>query len=155
VNGLKLINDSFGHREGDEFLKCTADILQSTCREDDIIARIGGDEFALLLPKTSEKVAQMVLSRIYDEIALTKPERIKLSASFGLKTKTTVNEDFSEIFKQAEDRMYLEKIKHHSNIKTGTIKLVTTSLFEKYPEEKQHAYHLSISAAECLMNKSM
>ncbi|NTW96241.1 MAG: PAS domain S-box protein [Erysipelotrichaceae bacterium] len=144
INGLKLTNDAFGHMAGDRLIISLAQVFQRVCRKDDIIARIGGDEFALLLPKTSEKVAQMVLSRIYDEITLTKPERIKLSASFGLKTKTSVDEDFSEIFKQAEDRMYLEKIKHHSNIKTGTIDLVATSLFEKYPEEKKHAHNVSV-----------
>jgi len=143
INGLKLTNDAFGHMAGDRLIISLAHVFQRVCRKDDIIARIGGDEFALLLPKTSEKVAQMVMSRIYDEIALTKPEKIKLSASFGLKTKTSVDENFTAIFKQAEDRMYLEKVKHHSNVKTGTIKLVTTSLFEKYPEERQHAHNVS------------
>lgn len=143
INGLKLTNDAFGHMAGDRLIISLAQVFQRICRKDDIIARIGGDEFALLLPRTSEKVAQTIMSRIYDEIALTKPEKIKLSASFGLKTKTTVNEDFSEIFKQAEDRMYHEKVKHHSDIKKGTINLVTSSLFEKYPEEKQHAHNVS------------
>jgi len=143
INGLKLTNDAFGHMAGDRLIISLARVFQKVCRRDDIIARIGGDEFALLLPNTSEKVAKMIMSRIHDEIALTKPETIKLSASFGYQTKTTVGEDFSEIFKQAEDKMYHEKIKHHSNIRTGTINLVTTSLFEKYPEEKQHAHNVS------------
>ena len=52
VNGLKLINDSFGHVMGDELLKKVAEVIKKGCRTDDIIARLGGDEFVILLPKT-------------------------------------------------------------------------------------------------------
>jgi diguanylate cyclase len=143
IDGLKLTNDAFGHMAGDRLIVSLARILQRICRRDDIIARIGGDEFAILLPKTSEKVAQMLVRRILEEITLTKPERIKLSASFGWMTKLTLGEDFTEIYKQAEDRMYLEKIRQQSNVKLGFVKLITTSLFEKYPEEKKHAQSVS------------
>ncbi len=143
IDGLKLTNDAFGHMAGDRLIVSLARILQRICRRDDIIARIGGDEFAILLPKTSEKVAQMLVRRILEEITLTKPERIKLSASFGWMTKLTLSEDFAEIYKQAEDRMYLEKIRQQSNVKLGFVKLITTSLFEKYPEEKLHAQSVS------------
>ena len=52
VDGLKFINDSFGHALGDELLKKTAEAIGKACRADDIIARIGGDEFVVLLPHT-------------------------------------------------------------------------------------------------------
>jgi diguanylate cyclase (GGDEF)-like protein len=58
VNGLKLTNDAFGHAEGDKLLQKVASILKSCCREEDIVARWGGDEFLILLPKTPAKVAR-------------------------------------------------------------------------------------------------
>jgi len=62
VNGLKLTNDAFGHKAGDELLKRVAHVLKNECRSSDIVARVGGDEFVLLLPRTSscqtEKINQ-------------------------------------------------------------------------------------------------
>jgi diguanylate cyclase (GGDEF)-like protein len=64
VNGLKLTNDVFGHMYGDFVLKSTAEIIRNNCRSDDIIARWGGDEFVILLPKTSMQEAKKIISRI-------------------------------------------------------------------------------------------
>src|SRR5665648_554835 len=66
INGLKLVNDGFGHSKGDEVLIEIAKILKSCCRKEDIISRIGGDEFGILLSKTDSKSAQLVCSRISD-----------------------------------------------------------------------------------------
>jgi PAS domain S-box-containing protein len=64
VNGLKVINDGFGHIEGDNLLKQIANILSNSCRKDDIICRIGGDEFCVLLPKTDGNEVQSVCNGI-------------------------------------------------------------------------------------------
>jgi GGDEF domain-containing protein len=53
LNGLKLVNDAFGHNMGDALIKEVASVLKATCRSDDIVARIGGDEFAVIVPLTS------------------------------------------------------------------------------------------------------
>jgi diguanylate cyclase (GGDEF)-like protein len=63
VNGLKIINDIFGHEVGDHLLKKVAEILKENCRKRDIIARWGGDEFLILMPHTSAKTARGIMER--------------------------------------------------------------------------------------------
>src|SRR6056297_940952 len=53
VNGLKLTNDAFGHAMGDKLLVSVANMMKNICRKDDILGRMGGDEFMILLPKTN------------------------------------------------------------------------------------------------------
>jgi diguanylate cyclase (GGDEF)-like protein/PAS domain S-box-containing protein len=77
VNGLKLTNDIFGHVYGDELLKTLASVFRRICRADDIIARWGGDEFVILLPKTSKKDAEGIAMRIKDDFASKQVKAIK------------------------------------------------------------------------------
>lgn len=64
INGVKLINDAFGHKEGDILIIETAKILRSCCREEDVLARTGGDEFGILLPKTNSRTVVEIIKRI-------------------------------------------------------------------------------------------
>ncbi|NLK72598.1 MAG: diguanylate cyclase, partial [Clostridiales bacterium] len=84
VNGLKLFNDAFGHTEGDKLLVKAADTIRKELREDEIIARIGGDEFVILLPKTDTEEANRIVERIKDSISNIRLKSIELSISFGL-----------------------------------------------------------------------
>jgi diguanylate cyclase (GGDEF)-like protein/PAS domain S-box-containing protein len=70
VDGLKIVNDSKGHTAGDELLLHVADILRSAFRAEDIIARIGGDEFCILLPRANEEVTKMVIDRVKENLEL-------------------------------------------------------------------------------------
>jgi diguanylate cyclase (GGDEF)-like protein len=82
INGLKIINDSLGHKKGDELLIKTANILKKVIRDEDILARWGGDEFAILLPNTNQQEAKRVIERIYKVDGKT-----RLSNLLVLKTK--------------------------------------------------------------------
>ena len=64
VNGLKLINDAFGHSKGDELLQKAAAVMKRTCRKDDLVARWGGDEFVIFLPRTEQEEAEQIVNRI-------------------------------------------------------------------------------------------
>jgi len=64
INGLKLINDAFGHAEGDKLIIETAKIMKKCCREKDVLARTGGDEFSILLSKTDSKTTLETLKKI-------------------------------------------------------------------------------------------
>jgi diguanylate cyclase (GGDEF)-like protein len=87
LDGLKKVNDTFGHEEGDRSLKDTADILKETYRESDIVGRIGGDEFAVIMledSKASDGVLSARLQETLDSINAKNGRRYNLSISIGV-----------------------------------------------------------------------
>ena len=139
VNGLKLTNDAFGHAAGDTLLERIARILTGECRAQDTVARIGGDEFVILLPKTSKEQAAVVIRRLNAAIAAEKIENLVLSASVGFAVKTDSRENMNEIYKLAEDMMYRNKLAESSSVRSKTIDLILNSLYEKNGREMQHS----------------
>ena len=139
VNGLKLTNDAFGHASGDKLLKAVADIMKNELRSDDVLARIGGDEFVILLPKTDRLVAQLIVSRIKDKISNAVINEISASVSFGLDTKIEEYEDMEKIFSHAEDNMYKRKLTESNSTKNKMITLITRSLYERDKDEQLHS----------------
>jgi diguanylate cyclase (GGDEF)-like protein/PAS domain S-box-containing protein len=109
VNGLKLINDSFGHHIGDSLLKKVAANLKAGVRKEDIVARFGGDEFAILLPQTSKQDAEIIADRIKQNCSQSYIKGNVISVAIGIAAKSTVSENIEEIFKLADDRMYYDK----------------------------------------------
>ena len=138
VNNLKLINDTFGHHEGDNLLRKIAEILKEACRDEDIIARWGGDEFAVILPETEPGIAREIISRIGEIAARSKGTAIRPSIALGTATKTGPEENIHGIIRQSEARMYDNKL---AGIRRNQ-ELVIASLLEKvrdkYPELDQH-----------------
>lgn len=110
VNGLKVVNDAYGHLKGDIFLKNIADILKESFRKEDIISRWGGDEFIAILPKTTTKDALRIVKRIKKLCRERCTKDIPLSISMGVSTKKKPSEDVEYILKEAEDKMYKNKI---------------------------------------------
>ncbi len=139
VNGLKMINDSFGHLIGDEWLKATAEILKRSVRADDILARYGGDEFIILLPHTSTENAYKVIDRVKLYSQETAIENITLSLAYGVSTKTDKKENIFDVFKEAEDAMYQHKLYDRENASHETINLIMQSLYAKSPRELAHS----------------
>ncbi|WP_407311220.1 PAS domain S-box protein [Desulfosporosinus sp. SB140] len=144
VNGLKLINDSFGHSMGDKLLKTVADVIKSACRADDIIARLGGDEFVLLLPKTKINKTDQILKRIKTLAAQEKVGSIDISVSFGYETKNHESENIQEILKKAEDYMYKKKLFESPSMRGKTINAIISTLHEKNKREEQHSHRVSV-----------
>ncbi len=139
INGLKLTNDAFGHLYGDKLLQKAAAIMTRECRADDIISRIGGDEFVLLFPKTDSREAENIVKRMRKAIAGERLDSIVLSISFGWDTKIRVDEDMNTILKKAEDRMYRRKLSESSSMRNKTIKVIIKTLYEKNKREEQHS----------------
>ncbi len=109
MNRLKLMNDTFGHDQGDEYIRETADAIKTGCRPDDIIARWGGDEFIILLPRTSEADARKIVDRILKFCENRQVNGIQVSTAFGLASKTSPSESLADIMKEAEKDMYHSK----------------------------------------------
>ena len=143
VNGLKLINDSLGHAMGDELIKKAAGVIKSECRPGDMIARIGGDEFIILLPKTDSLEGAKIIDRISEQSLREKVGFASVSISFGYETKNNEEEKIEDIFKKAEDKMYEKKQPRNQGITELKMSSIIASLYNKNRREEQHCNRVS------------
>jgi len=110
LDGLKLINDSYGHLVGSRAICRVADILRIHCRAIDTAARYGGDEFALVLPESQEDEARRVIDRIRQVMA-NDDEPPRLSASIGMAVYRGDGERIEKLLSEADQQLYAEKAK--------------------------------------------
>jgi len=109
VDKLKITNDTQGHPAGDELLRRTAKVLLESFRSEDMVARIGGDEFVAILPRTDVEAAHLALKRINHFLKLNnKNNPNELKISIGMAT-CDQHAPLTETVKQADDRMYQGK----------------------------------------------
>ena len=123
INGLKRINDKYGHEKGDEIITRVAQMLISACRETDTLARIGGDEFALLLPSINSQQAKYLLQRIKQEekrlfLSVRDPQnrlkKIPIRISVGLAGSDETEPE--KVMKLADQRMYVDKENYYQAV---------------------------------------
>lgn len=114
IDFFKRINDTYGHNKGDDVLRLVAGILTSQCRKTDMVFRIGGDEFMMLLPDTPLKGAKIQAERVRSALSSTPilldetSEPIRLTASIGISCYADCK-DVAELIHQADDRLYTSK----------------------------------------------
>ena len=114
IDHFKSINDNFGHPAGDQVLIEVANHLKASLRQSDILARIGGEEFSILLPETSAKSAMVFAERIREEQSKVKvfgdwQGAIKLSVSIGVSSFLSSDKAFDAIFSRADKALYQAK----------------------------------------------
>ncbi|MCK4257861.1 MAG: diguanylate cyclase [Halanaerobiales bacterium] len=153
IVSLKMFNNALGKESGDKLLLTTAKILTQTFGKNYIIARIGGDEFAVILPKISQKNTENAYHRIQDFIFHynEKNEKLPLSLSIGFATTQDKKGSISDIFRKAEHNMYDEKIHNGHSAQNTIIYALIESLKEKdfnKDDEKARLYELIVSIAK-------
>ncbi len=147
INGLKQINDTLGHADGDRSLIEATKIISMHLREGDVLARVGGDEFSLLLPRTNNQEAQEIINRIQTSCQALKLDLLKvslnLSISMGTATKTYVDESLSSISKLAEDYLYRSKLLERESFHSTLLESLRITLFERSHETEEHAARMT------------
>ena len=143
VNGLKLINDAYGHQMGDKVLKEFAEILKKECRHDEIASRVGGDEFVILFSHTDQQSVESIVKRLNAAISNVRIDHTILSVSMGFALKENPVDDLNDVFKRAEDAMYQHKLTISPSIKRATIDLIVKSIYERNHLEVLHSQTVS------------
>ncbi len=136
VNGLKMINDVFGHADGDQLLIDFAKTLKKHFPKDSIIARLGGDEFIVILPDFDTHDLNKIKENVKKDIS-KQHKNIPPSVAMGYSMKRA-KEDLKATFKRAEDRLYKDKIEEYDRQTDTIIDALKTTLFEKTDESKKH-----------------
>jgi len=113
IDGLKIVNDTKGHEEGDRLLINAANILKQTFRESDIIARIGGDEFAVLAAVNASETSEIVLSRLTEHIRshnALPDQKYEISMSIGTAIYNPATpRSLDDLMSRADELMYEQK----------------------------------------------
>ncbi|NCB52766.1 MAG: PAS domain S-box protein [Clostridia bacterium] len=142
VNGLKITNDVFGHETGDTLLQKVAETLQENCRSSDIIARWGGDEFLIMMPRTGLKEAEKLIERVKRSFAGKSEGTLQLSVSLGCSVKEKNEESLHRTLREAEEWMYHQKLLEGSSYRNTIINTLLATLYEKSMETEEHAERL-------------
>jgi len=143
VNGLKFINDAFGHESGDQMIIAVAKVLKETCRGG-IISRIGGDEFIVILPKADNKSLEKLANLIQEKVNRIRVNNIDLNISLGWDTKSREIDSAMIAIKNAEDSMYQKKLLSSNSKSNVVIQTILNTLLLKNPREKAHSQRVGL-----------
>lgn len=127
---LKFINDTLGHDVGDALIVEAAGVFKASFRDSDLIARIGGDEFAVLIPYGNEETIVKACERVRGTVArynATRPE-LPLSLSIGFAVSKGLPVSMSELFKEADNNMYREKLCHSQSARCAIVQTLLKAL---------------------------
>lgn len=146
INGLRLINDDFGHTIGDYLITQTAKILQSCCGEKDILARTGGDEYSIICPNTDFNEANELRLAIkkacaeYNSSLENESLEINLSVGYGVRcsAETSIEETEKQADAYIDRRKLLEKKSHHNTVLSS----IMVTMYARSYETEEHAVRL-------------
>jgi diguanylate cyclase (GGDEF)-like protein len=130
LDGFKFINDTLGHQAGDELLSTMGMLLHESFRCSDIVSRIGGDEFAILVPSADEEKVEKLVQRLRNTVQKYNDNdpRIPISLSIGYSVGEDKPVDMEKLFREADDMMYGEKMQREESTRSSTVKSLMRAL---------------------------
>jgi diguanylate cyclase (GGDEF)-like protein len=133
LDGLKLVNDTLGHKAGDELLLNAASIIKKHFRESDVVARIGGDEFAVILPHSSRATVEKSYSRIKEMVEAYNSRRpkIPICISIGMAVSGEDPANMYDTFKEADNNMYREKLNQSQSARRAIVQTLWRALEDR------------------------
>ncbi len=155
VNGLKIINDGFGHEKGDQILQAAAQVLKDSLRSPEPLSRIGGDEFATVLSNTDRGSGERIVARVRKNIEEYNKSSsgLPLSISIGLATADTADISMEELFNAADEQMYRDKIfgseKYCSQLMVKTL-INYSGTGQPYADKPKQYIDLSLAIGEAM-----
>ncbi|WP_042273149.1 sensor domain-containing diguanylate cyclase/phosphohydrolase [[Clostridium] dakarense] len=138
VNGLKIINDTIGHLEGDELLKAISRKLKEVFDEKGFIFRWGGDEFVILIPSTSNGECDKLMEKMNSICRSYEGDKFKLSMSMGFSILNNENDKVDKVLGDAEDKLYRQKILNRKSFRSSILHTLKESLQSKNVETEEH-----------------
>ncbi len=143
VNGLKILNDAFGHSKGDELLEKAAEMILDISSDDSVVARVGGDEFAIVLPHTTSEQAERFVNKCSIACEKLIVDNIKFSVSFGVATMELITENIDDIITLAEENMYKSKLLGEAINTSEIVSSILEVLYIRQPIEKLQSKRVS------------
>ena len=143
INGLKIINDAFGNKTGDQLLLMVSNKLKEVCVQGEIIARMGGDEFYILVEKSDWKKMEDLSKSIMRTCNHIKVHEVSISVCVGYGQLSDMNESYTKILKEAENYLNKRKLTELPSVQSKAIYTIMHMLHEKNKREEQHSKRVS------------
>jgi len=151
IDGLKYINDAFGHQHGDRMLLVFSKVLKRIFRPSDVVARIGGDEFGVLIRDVDEfkiwSIAERLRSNLDAHNKSLKGNRSPINISLGYSIKNDKSKTVEQTFKEADDMLFREKIPKREDVRRSILKVLKITMLEKDFITEEHMERIRNTAA--------
>jgi len=144
LDGLKMVNDTLGHDYGDTLLIGAGKVMRECFREGDVVARIGGDEFSVILPNTSTPALERTCQRVREAVAGYNAAHREpfLNISIGFAVNRGASISTKDLLKEADSNMYREKLYYKQSVRRGITQTLMKTFKERGALAEDHGDHL-------------